>query len=107
MASEKVREVLLSPSDFPIGSPESRAAARAMLEHAEAGRKRIEFVTNTWFACHGDGPEPPDWTKAWATDWRLQLDGSLFRMVYVPTGTEWPLGDSQLSASIPGRRGRE
>ncbi len=91
--STEKRRVLPAPWDFPPGSVESRAAARAMLEHAEDGRKRIEFVTNTWFACHGEGPQPPDWTKPFATAWRLEPDGSLFRMVYVPTGTAWPPRD--------------
>jgi hypothetical protein len=34
------------PGDFPLGSAESRAAARALLWNQQASKPRIEIVTN-------------------------------------------------------------
>jgi len=64
------------PGDFPIGSLESRAAARALLEGNT--RQRLEFIHYV--------PIRPiqDMTKPHATPWVVTQDGELFRLVYVP-----------------------
>jgi hypothetical protein len=34
------------PGEFPLGSPESRAAARMLLKNQRDSRRRIEIVSN-------------------------------------------------------------
>jgi hypothetical protein len=74
------------PGNFPIGSPESRAAARMLMGSRRDNRKRIQFVTNVSFPDH-DGP-PGDRSKLYVTPWTETQDGCLFRFVYVPNGTD-------------------
>src|SRR5262245_25851783 len=59
------------PGNSPLGSLESRAAARMLAAKREGAKKRIEFVTNvarfTWV---GDDPMPEDWgSQPRATQW--------------------------------------
>src|SRR5690349_6968017 len=59
------------PGDFPLGSVESRAAARMLAGKREDTKKRIEVRTNvsryTWM---GDDPMPEDWgAQLRATPW--------------------------------------
>ena len=70
------------PGDFPIGSPESRAAARMLMRSRVDNRKRLQFITNTMLAHHDGNPEPH------VTPWIETLDGGLFRFVYAPNGTD-------------------
>ena len=85
------------PWEFPPGSVESRAAARAMLDHAEAERERVTIVSRipepAWEleGAEGEGPAPADWNnKIHVGEWNECPDGRLWRMVYVPPGMEWP-----------------
>jgi hypothetical protein len=41
-----VARASVKPGDFPLGSAESRAAARALLRNQRASKPRIEIVTN-------------------------------------------------------------
>jgi hypothetical protein len=74
------------PGDFPIGSPESRSAARMLMGSRLDNRKRIQFVTNASFPDH-DGPSR-DRSKSYVTPWTETRDGCLMRFVYVPNGTD-------------------
>ena len=77
----------LRPEDFPLGSPESRAAARVVLEaRKEERRPRAELISNVNLRWDGPGTEPPDWNKVpYAEPWVEDERGGLFRTVYIPT----------------------
>lgn len=65
------------PGDFPLGSPESRAAARLRLEQMQDNRRNIEIISHI--------PRPgQDNTQPHASPWRQMQDG-LFRILYVPS----------------------
>jgi hypothetical protein len=64
------------PGDFPLGSPESRAAARMLLKNQRDGRQRIEIVSN--IARPG-----VDNAKPCMSPWS-DFGDILMRMVYVP-----------------------
>ena len=91
------------PWDFPPGSIESRAAARAMLSNADAERERerIEIVSHipepAWEhegGEEGEGSKPEDRdNNIRVGEWNEYPDGRLWRMVYVPPGIEWPPTD--------------
>ena len=68
------------PGNFPIGSPESRAAARLTLEYASDNRERIQLLS------HIPWPHGPhqDHTRPHVGPWQEWADGKLFRIVYVP-----------------------
>jgi len=68
--------------DYSIGSPESRAAARALVQYRRSKQKRVQIVHGVRGPWRGEGDEPPDLPKA--SPWRENVDGTLFRMVYVP-----------------------
>jgi hypothetical protein len=73
------------PGDFPVGSPESRAAARLMLRQRSTESQRIEIITSI----QRPAREWSDWTdktKPYATPWSETTDGRLMRMLYVPSG---------------------
>ena len=74
----------MKPEDFPIGSLESRAAARSMLEVRDKDVRRLELVTNVLFPDHGE--ERQDRSRPHATPWTRTLDGGLMRILYVPSG---------------------
>jgi hypothetical protein len=76
-------EGALRPEDFPLGSPESRAAARMLVDCRKEQCRRIEIVTNACFPDH-DAP-PRDRSRPYATPWRGTRD-CLMRMLYVPNG---------------------
>jgi hypothetical protein len=82
----------IKPGFFPIGSPESRAAARLMLTNHINRRKRIQIISDICRS-HQDNSVPH------ATPWAKTVDGGLMRLVYVPTGMsedEWrPLVDEK------------
>ena len=86
------------PWNFPPGSVESRAAARAMLEHADSERERITILCSlpepAWDADEGEDSEPEDRNKKIRVgEWSECPDGRLWRMVYVPPGIEWSAND--------------
>jgi hypothetical protein len=68
--------------DFPIGSLESRAAARILLGQRWSKRERVQFFHSIRGPWRGEGPEPPDVPRA--NPWIESDDGKLFRVVYVP-----------------------
>jgi hypothetical protein len=68
--------------DFPIGSLESRAAARILLSQRWSKLTRLQFSHSIRGPWRGEGPEPPDVPKA---NPRVEGDdGILFLLVYVP-----------------------
>jgi hypothetical protein len=70
----------MRPEDFPIGSPESRAAARAMLEARERGIPHVQLII--------DFPRPGAERDTTVGPWCKTDDGTLIRTVTVPPGTE-------------------
>ena len=65
--------------DFPLGSSESRAAARMQLLRFEASRCRIQIFHRV--------PHPrQDNEKPHAAGWVECQDGTLMRWIYVPAG---------------------
>jgi len=65
-----------------------------MLDHAEAGRERLEIVSHIpeppWDRDEGEGPAE-DWNKQIRVSmWIEWPNGTLVRWVYVPTGMQWP-----------------
>jgi hypothetical protein len=67
------------PGEYPLGSPQSRAAARAMLKRRLEGRKRVDFVVR----CIVD---VPGFTKPQVGDWVECDDGMLMRCSHLPAG---------------------
>jgi hypothetical protein len=100
---EKI-DAVLRPDSFPIGSPESRAAARMLAECRKKQCRRFDLVTNALF------PDPvdntlPDPSQPYATPWHGTLDEGLMRMLYVPKGMteEEARRKSDRRKSKPGR----
>jgi hypothetical protein len=73
---------LLKVGDFPVGSLESRAAARVLLIQRWSKLTRLQFSHGIRGPWRGEGPEPPDVPRA--TPWVEEDDGTLLRVVYVP-----------------------
>ena len=69
------------PEEFPLGSMESRAAARAMLEAQEKGVRRLQII----IAAPRPRREGEPRTKV--GPWFETADG-LTRYVFVPPGTD-------------------
>jgi hypothetical protein len=72
------------PGDFPIGSALSRAAARMLLKNQRDTRKRIQMVTNAFFA-EDEAGRPLDTSKPLATPWTGNAE-TLVRILCVPDG---------------------
>jgi hypothetical protein len=72
----------LRPEDFPVGSPESRAAARAVVEASNRGVRRFQIVSHIPRPWRGEGPEPEGWNKK---PYVGPDDGSPMRIVYIPS----------------------
>jgi hypothetical protein len=70
------------PEDFPIGSLESRAAARVLLGRRQSKQTRVQFFHGIRGPWRGNGPEPPDLPRAYP--WTECGDGKLVRVVYIP-----------------------
>jgi hypothetical protein len=68
----------MKPGDYAIGSPESRAAARAVLERrlAERNRGGLTLITNIPRPS-GDGIRIGEWCEG--------ADGTLMRICFLPT----------------------
>lgn len=77
----------MKPGDFPLGSPESRAAARMLAASRWDTRKRIEIITNVHMPWRGEGPDPDPWDdeEPHIGPWR-DCGDVLMRFVYVPNG---------------------
>jgi hypothetical protein len=72
------------PGDFPLGSAESRAAARMAAEIRQDTRERLEFVSHIPRPWRGEGPEPPDWNKVPRTGPWQDVGGMLLRCAWKP-----------------------
>ncbi len=68
----------MKPGDFALGSSQSRAAARALLERRFAARKRIDIVCSI--------PRPREDGEIHIGTWTEGADGSLFRFSSLPPG---------------------
>jgi hypothetical protein len=107
---------VLNPAEFPIGSPQSRAAARMFAANRQDNRQRIQFVTNAILPPLAGYAGPEDETTPWFGPWQECTDGALFRFVFKPThfdkspsaappvcrgcGTPFRRADSGLSAGM-------
>ena len=67
------------PGDFPLGSVESRAAARAHVQQSIKGRVRTTVLFIGWH------PMATPLTKASIGPWNENPDGSLTRQVTAPS----------------------
>jgi hypothetical protein len=67
------------PGEFPLGSIESRAAARSHVQQSIKGRVRTTFLIIGW------GPKAIPLTKASVGQWDENPDGSLTRQVTAPS----------------------
>lgn len=69
------------PEEFPLGSMESRAAARALLEAREKDVRRVQIIHSI--------PHPnEDHSRPHVGHWQQWGDGGLMRLIYVPPGTD-------------------
>lgn len=68
----------MKPGDFPIGSPESRVAARALLTSRDELRNRIRETHTVIVTAVGGTAEPPRCER------RLSENGVLMEFVYWP-----------------------
>jgi hypothetical protein len=67
----------MKPEDFPIGSPESRAAARMLLARRNDGRKRMRIIWGI--------PSPgEDNSRVHFGEWQEWEDDTQGQIVYVP-----------------------
>jgi hypothetical protein len=80
------------PGDYAVGTPESRAAARAMLEAKRADRKRVDIVCSI--------PRPGAEDAIHIGKWIENPDGSLFRFSNVPAGMT--IAEAERIVSQPG-----
>ena len=64
------------PGEFPLGSPQSRAAARAQLERRYAGRKTIDFIVDLGMSIE----------DLKIGEWIGTEDGTLSRISLIPEG---------------------
>jgi hypothetical protein len=69
--------------DFPVGSLESRAAARILLGQRRKKLKRLQFSHSIKGPWRGEGPEPPDLPRV-ICPWTEHSDGKLVRVLYIP-----------------------
>jgi hypothetical protein len=77
------------PGDFPIGSAESRAAARMLAANRQDTRRRIEIVTNVHMPDpNRESPNPEENWNSKVPHFGPWLDSGdvLMRLVYVPNG---------------------
>lgn len=68
----------MKPGDFALGSSQSRAAARALLERRFEARKRTSIIISI--------PRPGANGEIRIGDWMEGPDGTLFRTCNVPAG---------------------
>lgn len=67
------------PGQYPIGSAQSRAAARAKLNHLYASRERMDWVFRS--IVHN-----PKFTEPHLGEWTECEDGTLWRTSHLPAG---------------------
>jgi hypothetical protein len=78
----------LRPESFPLGSPESRAAARMFAENRQDTRKRIEIVTNVRLPPERGCLGPEGSSKLWVGPWQ-DCGDVLVRFVHMPAGMDF------------------
>jgi hypothetical protein len=79
--------VNVRPADFPVGSPESRAAARAAVEQRRASQKRREFVLiHSVPRPNYEGDPNFDPLGPIVHEWHMAEDGVLERHCSIPPG---------------------
>jgi hypothetical protein len=95
-----------SPADFPLGSLQSRVAARIMQEEKalhtseQERRKQIDAACATWIISHTQGPMYwlRNWTKTENYQWRDQGLNPVAPFPYKP----WPKGERHIDfAAFP------
>jgi hypothetical protein len=76
----------MKPSEFAIGSPESRALARMRAEHIRGSKRRVEIISNVPRPQH---IRPPGTNNSvpYAEPWQETQGGVLMRVIYHPG--EW------------------
>jgi hypothetical protein len=73
------RDSYVAPGEFPLGSPQSRAAARMRLEQLRAAQPQFELIHSI--------PRPrQDNSVVHEGEWVELENGQLMRLVYVPQG---------------------
>jgi hypothetical protein len=82
----------MKPGDFALGSSQSRAVARALLERRLAGRRRIDVVSSI--------PRPSADSEIRIGKWQEGEDGVLFRHSNIPAGMT--IEEAERIASQPG-----
>lgn len=87
-----VQVLSMKPGEFAVGSGQSRAAARALLERRRAGRKRIDVVSSI--------PRPAGDGEIRIGTWTEGSDGTLFRFSSLPPGMT--IGEAERIVSQPG-----
>ena len=71
------RDLYVAPGEFPLGSAQSRAAARMRLQQLKAARPTFQLIHSI--------PRPGlDPNVVHVGEWGELEDGRLFRMVYRP-----------------------
>ena len=88
-------EARLRPGEYPLGSAQSRAAARALLERRFAGRRRIDVVSSV--------PRPGGDGGIRVGTWVECDDGSLFRLSNLPPGITIKEAERIVSQPVPGK----
>jgi hypothetical protein len=81
-SSQQCRPKAARPSDFPLGSPESRAAARMLLEHQRQSANTI-YIDVPRPNRHPQGQDPAKPYLKWSSK---AADGKIWRCVYLPPG---------------------
>jgi hypothetical protein len=84
--SRSSSEGLPRPEEFPVGSAESRAAARALLQSREKGIRGVQVIILNM--SHRPPRESGDDTKGAVGPWYEGKDGSLIRTVCLPRGAD-------------------
>jgi hypothetical protein len=82
-----------NPWEFAVGSAESRAAARAMLEARDEGVPRLQIAHSV--------PSPrQDNSRPRLGQWTPMIDGGFMRVVYIPQNTDVETRERILAASL-------
>jgi hypothetical protein len=76
-------DLIVRPGDFPLGSLESRAAARALAGTRSDSAPRIQLI-------HSVHRPHLDHRRIHVSAWGETGDGRFFRCIYVPPGLSWP-----------------
>lgn len=81
--SNSKRERWPHPANFPLGSNESRAAVRAMLEARDCGAPRLQIVNDMPRPIRSERDKTPQ-----IGTWTPMEGGGFVRLVGIPPGTD-------------------